>query len=777
MNRNSSYNSIRSRKRKLSRAFAVGALASAVIIAGCSGEASSGSGASSGGGTGSNSTVSTPQVGVTMVNAANQTSTINAIGGSQGVEGLVLAKFVDSNGHPIPNAFVQFSVPGSSGSVEFKDSTGAAVTDQNGVASVKVSVSGSASKQDAVVLTATATLPAGVANSSSGSVTGVSTGAATFSGTTIIAVVPANASVTSAQVAVAISPLKIGVNPLGAYGSTNISVDVAYSDGSALPTPATVSFSSACASRSPAKAFIDSSATTINGTATVGYRDFGCAGTDTITATVSGLPSKVAQLNVAIPALGALQFSGTTASNIALKGVSGGSLPATAQLSFTLLDQNNQPLQGKEVQFSLDSSLGNVLINPTVATTDASGKAYTTVSGGSQPTTVSVLARASGSGIQTQSSQLTISTGLAAQRRFSIAATQLNIEGYNIDGVTSTITASAYDNSGNPVPDGTAVLFVSSAAGVGNGGASGGQCLTNKGRCSVTFTSAGTRPDNGRVEILAYTVGEESFVDANNDGLFSNGTDRFDAVSSPNSVAVSNTADDIGDAFLDEFEVGHYTVPGTSYPDPFGVTRSTRAVRFFNLTGASSFVPANGAYDGTLQTSGGSKKYVFQNMTLVLSTSGALVSGSTNSVSGYSASQAFSITDKCVSGTGFPGNPGSTGGSADTYFFKITDQNGNVMPAGTEIKFSTSNGELLGNTSFKVGNTSYKPGTSANSPELGNHSLYPITIRSDAEFPVEKGSCLDGTGHHGHIRVDVTTPSPVSGIAGSTTTAYFPVED
>ena len=780
MNRNSRVKDSSSNHRGLGRIVALCAMAATVALIGCSGQGASSdssSGSGSSGGSGSGTSVTTPQVTLTMVDAATQATSIIAIGGTEAVEGILSAKFVDSNGAIIPNAFVQFSFPDASNSLEFKNSTGATTTDKNGVAKVRVSVTGTATKQDAVIVTATATLPAGIANSSAGTA-GSTTGATTFSGTFVVTVMPTNASVASGTTTVSMSDLTIGANPLSAYGSTNISVKVANSDGSALAAPVSINFSSSCASRTPPKAFVDASAMTVNGTATIAYRDYGCAGTDTVTATLSGGVSKVGQLNVAIPAMGALQFSGASASNIAIKGVSGGNLPSSAVLTFQLLDQNNQPLQGKDIQFSLDSTLGGVSINPSVATTDATGKVYTTVTGGSQPTTVSVLARAIGSGIQTQSSQLTVSTGLAAQRRFSIAANKLNIEGYNVDGVTSTITASAYDNSGNPVPDGTAIQFVSSAAGIGNGGASGGQCLTDKGRCSVTFTSAGTRPNNGRVRVLAYTVGEESFVDANNDGMYVQGVDGFDAVTSPNTTTVTNTADDVGDAFLDAYEIGHYTLPGASYTDPFGVSRTTGTVRYFNLNSSSAFVPANGVYDGTLQAGGGNKKYVFQGVTLVLSTSNALIQASTLPNTGFSKTTVFTLDDKCDT-TSSPDqfNPsGGLSGTANTYFFKVTDLNGNTMPVGTTITFSSSNGVLLGKTNYEVINGNYKPGTPAGSASAGSHTIYPITVKSDAVVN-NLGVCVDATGHLGAIQVEVTTPSPVSGIAGSTTTASFDLID
>ena len=84
------------------------------------------------------------------------------------------------------------------------------------------------------------------------------------------------------------------------------------------------------------------------------------------------------------------------------------------------------------------------------------------------------------------------------------------------------------DRYNNPVPDGTAVTLNA------EGGQVGGSCLTmttpadGAGVCSVTFVSQDPRDNptiatgDGRVSILATAIGEESFVDANSDGIFNN---------------------------------------------------------------------------------------------------------------------------------------------------------------------------------------------------------------------------------------------------------------
>src|ERR1019366_7004613 len=79
------------------------------------------------------------------------------------------------------------------------------------------------------------------------------------------------------------------------------------------------------------------------------------------------------------------------------------------------------------------------------------------------------------------------------------------------------LTARLADHFNNPAPDGTAVNFTS------EGGSIVGSCTTIGGACTSTFTSQAPRPANGRVTVLAYAVGEESFTDLNGNGLQDSG--------------------------------------------------------------------------------------------------------------------------------------------------------------------------------------------------------------------------------------------------------------
>jgi len=141
----------------------------------------------------------------------------------------------------------------------------------------------------------------------------------------------------------------------------------------------------------------------------------------------------------------------------------------------------------------------------------------------------------------TQSSQLTVTTGIPTDNSFSLALECFNIEGWQYDGEITGVTARLGDRFQNPVPNGTAITFTA------EGGNIESQCTTQTnasegGVCSVSFRSSNPRPADGRVTILAKAIGEESFVDANGNGAFDDG----------------ETFSDIPEPFRDDNEDGAY---------------------------------------------------------------------------------------------------------------------------------------------------------------------------------------------------------------------------
>jgi hypothetical protein len=205
---------------------------------------------------------------------------------------------------------------------------------------------------------------------------------------------------------------------------------------------------------------------------------------------------------------------------------------------------------------------------------------------------------------------LTVQTGLPTQRFFDISATKLNFYagGYftsQFNGNSVDITVFAADRQGNPVPDGTKVIFVSEGGQINSAGQS--SCLIANGRCSVSLigqdyrpmgsTAAGGDPRPGRVTVLAYADGEEYFIDKQDvNGIYNN---RYDA---------GELFEDLGSPYIDKDESGAFvsayknlvtnTDDGESfYPMPAGST-GVEACPSNSNVGLSVAATCNGKWDG-----------------------------------------------------------------------------------------------------------------------------------------------------------------------------------
>jgi hypothetical protein len=328
--------------------------------------------------------------------------------------------------------------------------------------------------------------------------------------------------------------IAVSASNLQAGGSTSLTVNFVDTNSSNAPaagTSITVNFASTC---TPLLAnIVESSITTDTGTATATYSATGCSGNDTITASalVNDVPlTATAQVTVAAATVGSIQFVSANPENIGLLGTGGVGRQETSTVRFAVTDSTGGPVSGATVDFSLNTTIGGIDLTPTSATSDANGVVQSVVSAGSVATSVRVTATVNPSSpvIAAQSDQLTITTGIPDNDSVSLSMACVNIEGWNLDGVTTDVTVRMSDRYNNPVPDGTAVTLNA------EGGQVAGSCVTattpsdGAGVCTVTFVSQDPRDNptiatgDGRVSILATAIGEESFVDADSDGVFNN---------------------------------------------------------------------------------------------------------------------------------------------------------------------------------------------------------------------------------------------------------------
>lgn len=584
--------------------------------------------------------------------------------------GTVVAVAKDTNGTVLPNVVVTFSTTDMTGT--FAPASGAALTDANGVASIGLRAG---TQAGGFVVTASASIRS----------TGVR-------GTLGYAVAFPKLSLSS-----------IGITPetLSAGGNANVTVTVL--DGASPYQPSLpVSFRSACvqagkavisAARSPDGLAVP----TVGGVATATYADKGCGITDTITVTVElgGVVVASAGKITVLPAgTGSIRFVGVTSpggdssvtpttTNIALKGTGGLLRQEFAPLTFQVFDTTGNAIAGKQVDFLFSDSMatstvGGLSLTPSSAISGPDGTVKTLVSAGTIPTSVRVIAsiRASSPPLTTLSNILVISTGVPDQKHFSLTATTGNCEGYEVDLPCTPIEAILGDHFGNPVADGTAVNFTT------EGGIINASCVTKSGHCSAALQASNPRPTNGRVTVLAYALGEETFEDTNGNNVYD---------------SIDPFADLSPDIYRDDTEDGVWT-PGEPCIGPNVPT--TAGAR-------TCSTPGDGQYNGVLrapQTPSGQTTYVSAQLVTIFSGSHAVITFSPTALA-------------CPAGT-----------HADV-LVSVTDQNTNIMPAGTSIDFSAL---------FETGSTAVVPGSVkvANvSPILGTPSpapTYKATIACQA---------------------------------------------
>ncbi len=659
---------------------ALGALLFLVTLglAGCGGGSAGGTTTPVNGGT---ATPATASLSVTLTDPTSGAARTSITLGSPAKAN---ATVLDSSGKAVANTVVTFTIT-PTGLASMTPSTGTALTNASGVAAIQIDPA-SLTAAGAATITATA-----------------SVGTTTVSG---------SKGFTISAVAAGLSSLAAGQNPLSAYGTTSLTVTIT---GVPTTTPVTVNFSSICAGSG--KATLPASVQSVNGIATATYKDNGCGQTDTISASIAGTSPLVilsTNLGVSPPSVASIQFVSATPATIVLQGTGGAGLSASSVVAFKVVDNNNQPIASTPVSFALTTSAGGILLSALSGTTGADGTVQVSVNAGTIPTSVWVTATVTNTTFSTQSTMLRISTGRPAQDRFSLSVGTHNIEGLNFDGVTTSVNVIASDRLGNPVPDGTAVNFIA------EGGQIQPSCTTAGGACSVTFSSANPRPNldsepstfavsAGRVTVLAYALGEESFVDLN-------GNNKYD---------LGEPFNDLGDAFLDSNEDKIWDSNSQNQPEQYIPFNAANVSTCVDQILSSPYAPSkSGSCDGIW-----GQAHVRQNDVIVMSGSGAIIN-KTAPLPGYTNSLAYDMGGACSANIGF-------------YLY---DVNRNPLPAGTVL--------AVGNLSTNISSAIVLPGGVPDSiAPGGTHHIISITASSTFCAPPLSGS--------GSFVLTVTTPKGV----------------
>lgn len=505
---------------------------------------------------------------------------------SSAVPATVTATLTDSRGQPVSGQVVAFTVVRGLG----KTNVGTALTDANGKAVALLS-------------------PATSASAGADEVSAV----VRYAGVDLSASQGFQVQATNATISAFTGPAT-----LSAYGQDTLTITLT---GAAVDSPVKLSVSSSCAASGKATVSPASVSATSN-TVSLQYRDNGCGAiqpSDLLQVVIDGTSAaKQLTLPISAPDAVSLAFISSTPEQIFLKG---SGFTESSIVTFEVRDAAGNPLPNRVVELRLQTGAGGVTMegrsvesvnppspNPFTQTSNASGRVSVRVNSGTQPTPVRIHAKLQGTSIATVSSNLSVGIGLPSQLNFSMSQQTINIEGYNIDNVPNTYTLIVADRSSNPVPLGTTINFV----------AEGGQIESSKqiqqvggiSQAASNFVSAQPKPVDGRVTVVAYALGEESFIDTNGNNIYDAGEEFQDL----GNVFKDRNYDGFFNITLDEF-IG-INLPGNTTGTAC-VAPTTVAI--FGLTAYTPSVPntCDGKWTGSGQI------YVRRAVETVLSTSKA----------------------------------------------------------------------------------------------------------------------------------------------------------
>jgi hypothetical protein len=504
---------------------------------------------------------------------------------------------------------------------------------------------------------------------------------------------------------------------VSAGGSTSLSVGLVQSDGNLFTSQTNVIFNSPCVAAGTAVINPSATASTTTGAATVTYVARGCAGTDVVTATadIAGVTrTATGTVTVAVAAIGSISFVSASPTNIALKGTGDASRPESSTVVFKVLDASGGARAGATVSFTTNTNVGGITLTPATATatSDAQGLAQIVVNAGTVAIPVKVTATITSvtPNISTQSSQLTITTGIPTAGSFSLAVGCFNVEGWDHDGITTTVTSRLGDRFGNPVPDGTAVTLTAEGGNI-QANCSTATVPTEGGVCTVNWRSSNPRPADGRVSLLAKAIGEESFADGNGNGAFD----------SP------ETFNDLAEPFRDDDESGTY-VAGTD-------------ADFFDFNNNGVRNVADGLFNG------------------VLCNDPARCGPSTTRSTGIGQQALIIMSGSTPLVTQLSGAPLATipmgQNSATVVTVWIRDARGNVMPGTTDVTATAAGAGLtvVAPSAFEVPCSAIPAGTKASGITVFSFTVTSGTTTGTGQFTLSVKTPL---GQDNIIQIPIT---------------------
>ena len=426
---------------------------------------------------------------------------------------------------------------------------------------------------------------------------------------------------------------------------------------------------------------------------------------------------------------------------------------------FKVVDRNGSPVQGVNVNFSLTTEVGGLTVSPDSALSASDGTVGVTVFSGDVSTVVRVIASTAADDgtneqVATVSNVLTVTTGLPDQDSISLSVDGGFVveNGMTMDGIERVLTVKMGDTFNNLAPNGTAAVFTteygnidpSCETGIKNGIRLPPTPLPQEGECSVLWTSGNPRgptleenhsglktiystgykcpshngnsgpcPDDlgytrgGRSTILVTAIGQESFVDANGNGIMDQDEqDRFA---------------NLPEAFLDHNEDGAYTpdldtCQGSGSESPQCVAGSEEDFRDFNSNLAYDLNDDPAVYNGLLCPPEGDGVWCSRGLVNVRDDIVLTLSYATT----WDIILVRESNGKVSSGTteGVP------------YIAYISDAFNSMPPEGSTVSISTGGGcELISEPEFTVPNSYYQGAFGVSVQTDGDGSSGTLTVK------------------------------------------------
>lgn len=348
----------------------------------------------------------------------------------------------------------------------------------------------------------------------------------------------------------AIAGIELSANPKICRVNGNTAITATAYDSEQNPVSAIkIDFISDKGSLSSATALTDK-----QGKALVIFTAGDTEGTATITATVGEIQEKLYVLVESLSLAGSIEYVSAQDTSQKELGVKGSGFPEILEVSFQVKDSLGDPIvDDTEVQFNLLGVGGDEYLSSNSGFTK-NGFAGTYINSGTVSGTVAVIAsvEVNDDKLETASRDFVIWGGPPDARHFSIGAEIYNIAGLVWNGKSTKIRVRLADQYGNPVPKDTVVYFATEC-----GLITASAWINELGFGEATLISQNPRPDDGFVAVMAFTVGHESYIDINSDGIYNPNDDIFLPalydLSEPYLDANMNCQYDVGELFWDEY--------------------------------------------------------------------------------------------------------------------------------------------------------------------------------------------------------------------------------